>query len=307
MATLERRVQNGLDETRTLVLGCQILIGVQYQAPLQPLFDSLDPALQRAVLVALVLLLGTFIGMICPVPFRLLVERGEDTERLDRFVTRVVNVTLIPFAVALAMNLYVAGAVFYATTAAVLIAIGALVAALACWYGWAATRRARRPRRYEMDQRPEEPTKIAAKVRHVLTESRVIIPGAQALLGFQLIAVLTDKFQDLPGALRFAHLASLLIIAATVVLLMAPAAYHRIVEHGEETEEFHRVASRFILGSLAALALGMSCELFVVAGAILDSPQAAAAIALTALAVFYGTWFGLALIRSHAAAPQRKT
>ena len=44
----------------------------------------------------------------------------------------------------------------------------------------------------------EEQTPLKTKIEQMLTEARVVIPGAQALLGFQLIAVLTKAFADLP-------------------------------------------------------------------------------------------------------------
>jgi hypothetical protein len=50
---------------------------------------------------------------------------------------------------------------------------------------------------------------------------------------------------------------------------MAPAAYHRIVEQGEDTERFHTLASRMVLLALALLAPGFSasCTLFCSASA----------------------------------------
>jgi hypothetical protein len=45
-------------------------------------------------------------------------------------------------------------------------------------------------------------TPLSIKIDHMLTEARVVLPGAQALLGFQLIAVLTKPFEQLPPALK---------------------------------------------------------------------------------------------------------
>ena len=43
---------------------------------------------------------------------------------------------------------------------------------------------------------PGKPTPLADKVDQLLTEARVIIPGAQALLGFQLSMTLMQSFQQ---------------------------------------------------------------------------------------------------------------
>ena len=58
----------------------------------------------------------------------------------------------------------------------------------------------------------------------MLTEARVILPGAQALLGFQLVIVLTGAFEKLPDISRLMHGLALLCVALSVTLLMTPAA-----------------------------------------------------------------------------------
>ena len=87
------------------------------------------------------------------------------------------------------------------------------------------------------------------------------------------------------------------LIALTIVLLMAPAAYHRIVERGEETEHFHRFASRMVVAALVPLALGISAAVYVVVQKVLDSQLVAVVGALVALALFWELWFGLTLYR----------
>jgi hypothetical protein len=44
------------------------------------------------------------------------------------------------------------------------------------------------------------PTPLTTKVEQLLTEARVIIPGGQALFGFQFIAMLTKGFDQLPAS-----------------------------------------------------------------------------------------------------------
>ena len=138
---------------------------------------------------------------------------------------------------------------------------------------------------------------LSDKVKHVLTEARVVLPGAQALLGFQLLAVLTESFDRLPNASKYVHLASLGFIAVTVVLLMTPAAYHRIVEQGEETEHFHRFASKMIIAALVPLALGLAGGVYVVVQKVTESALVSVVSALVALALFWELWFGITLYR----------
>jgi hypothetical protein len=82
---------------------------------------------------------------------------------------------------------------------------------------------------------------FSGQIDQMLTEARVILPGSQALLGFQLAIVLTQAFDRLPSTVKVVHGAALLFVALSIVLLMAPAAYHRIVFKGEDSEEFLRI------------------------------------------------------------------
>jgi hypothetical protein len=86
-------------------------------------------------------------------------------------------------------------------------------------------------------------------------------------------------------------------MAVAIVLLMAPAAYHRIVEEGEESEHFHRVASRMLIAAMIPLAAGICGDLFVVARKITESATASIVIGGLMLLFFYGLWFGYTIYR----------
>jgi hypothetical protein len=61
----------------------------------------------------------------------------------------------------------------------------------------------------------------------MLTEARVILPGVQALLGFQFVVMLTKSFEQLSPAVRMAHLVGLVSLVLAIVLLIAPAVRYR--------------------------------------------------------------------------------
>jgi hypothetical protein len=83
------------------------------------------------------------------------------------------------------------------------------------------------------------------------------------------------------------------LIAMSTVLLMAPAAYHRIVEQGEDSESFVHFASRMVLTAMVLLALGIAGDFLVVVTKVLNSVWFGVASALLTLVFFYGLWFGL--------------
>jgi hypothetical protein len=141
------------------------------------------------------------------------------------------------------------------------------------------------------NQKQEQGTSHKDKIDQVLNEARMVLPGAQALLGFQFVAMLTEAFDKLPETSKFVHLASFILTALSTVLLIAPAAYHRIVERGENTERFERFASRTVLASMVPLALGVSGEFYVVTLKVSQSDTLALATGGVILLVFFGLWF----------------
>lgn len=135
-----------------------------------------------------------------------------------------------------------------------------------------------------------EKAPTAAKIDYALTEARVVLPGAQALLGFQLAIVLTTGFAELPSVEKALHGIALGCVALATVLLITPAAYHRIVYGGAEVAEFYRVASRFLLAATVFLALGLAADVHVVTSKITESERLANLFAAVAAAMLFGLW-----------------
>lgn len=133
------------------------------------------------------------------------------------------------------------------------------------------------------------------KIEQTINEVRVVLPGAQALLGFQFAAAFAEGFHRLPENFQLIHLASLFSVALATIFLITPAAYHRIVDGGQLTDHFHEVASRLIVAALVPLGFGVSLDFFVVAYAIHHDLRLAAVLGLIMAIISYGFWFGLTL------------
>jgi FtsH-binding integral membrane protein len=314
VAELKDKIQNALDEGRMLVLGSQVLLGFQYRSVFEPGFEKLSLSSQYLKVGALGLMLLALGLLLTPGAYHRIVAKGEDTHALHRFTTRVMDYALLPFAVALGLDIYVACSRTLALSVGLTIGAGATFLALFFWYGLEFKRRGEREpqvreEQQKMSKEKEEGAsgaKTKDKIRHVLTECRVVLPGAQALLGFQFVTTLMEAFEKLPASSKYVHLASLLLVAVSIVLLMTPAAYHRIVERGEETEHFHRFAGRILIAAMVPLALGVSGDLFVVVRKVTESATSAAISAIVSLLFFYGLWFGFTLYRrSREPVPQK--
>jgi hypothetical protein len=305
MAKLKDKIQNALEEGRILVLGSQVLLGFQYRSTFEPGFENLPHHAQYMKLAGLILMIIAIGMLMLPGAYHRIVEEGEDTEELHRFTTGVMGFALLPFAIGLGLDMFIAGEKVMSRAAGVALGLVAGLAALFFWYGLEAIRKSRRTPAIEEEKAMERRkqgsesggAKVKDKIKHVLTEARMVLPGAQALLGFQLATMLMEAFDRLPESSRYVHLVSLLMVGLSTVLLMTPAAYHRIVEQGEQTEHFHRFSSRILIAAMVPLALGIAGDMFVVVRKVTESTTFALAASAAMLALFYGFWFGFTAYR----------
>lgn len=303
MTKLSDKLKHALDESLILATGVQILIGFDYRAPLEKSFSQAPEIAQNLKLIGLALNLLTLALILAPVSYHRLVDDGEDTEHFYRFVRKVGMLALLVFAPGLGLDAFFAVERVLGTTGGIIFGVGTALAAFFFWFGMEAVGKKREEKRKmeanEQGNQPqkEEKTKLSDKVDHVLTEARVVLPGAQALLGFQFASVLIEGFEKLDSTSKYLHLASLALLALATILLMAPAAYHRIVEQGEDTEHFHRIAGRLVLAAMVPLALGISLDFYVVIKKVTESLSLAIGGAGLALVVFYGLWFGFTFYR----------
>jgi hypothetical protein len=261
MTSLKDKVQNALDEARMLILGMEVLLGFQFRAVFQPGFEKLPITLRYTQLIALCLLLMVLGLLLTPGSFHRIVARGEDTDQLHRTTTRVMDIALLPFSLALGLQIFSSTSGLLGLGPSLAVGGGAFLVAGGFWYGWELLAE-KHPQ--EEEQMAAGETELKDKIKQVLTEARVMLPGAQALLGFQLIIFLMEGFQVLPGGLKYVHLVSLLLVALAVILLMTPAAYHRMVEKGENSEHFHRIAGRLLIAAMIPFALGVSGDFYLV-------------------------------------------
>jgi len=129
-------------------------------------------------------------------------------------------------------------------------------------------------------------------VAQCMAEARMVLPGIQALFGFQLIAVFNNRFETGLGAREQAmHLVAMVAIALAIVLIMTPAAYHRRTRSGQVSEELLQISSRLINLALVPLAAGLSIDIFVVTYAITAHTVLSGAVAGLMAVALAGLWF----------------
>lgn len=134
---------------------------------------------------------------------------------------------------------------------------------------------------------------LAQAAQTLLNECRMVLPGIQAIFGFQLTTVFEPPFQDsLSKPDQVLHLAAMCFVALAVALVMTPAAYHRSRGAREVSGTFIYLSSALLLAGMVALASGLSMDVFVIGKVILEGPGPALAVALGFFAVFMFFWFG---------------
>jgi len=302
MPKLDDAVENALNEAHILLLGGQVLLGFSFRICFEKRFDQIAHPAQLAQMLGLGIMTAGLGWLIWPAAFHQIKEKGRMTASIHSFTTTVLDWGLLPFALGLALTLYTV-ATALELPYALLMGTAAGVLATAIWYGW--SRVGRNPDAKEkvqrdlaqQEQRDQNKPDISDRIKKVLVECRMALPGAQAFLGFQFAIVFAQGFESVPRSWQMIHFVSLLATTLATVLLIAPAAYHRIHEAGEDTEHFHKIASRLLLAALVFLGPGMAGDLFVVIAKVTQSAGAAGISAGLLLLAFYGLWFGVSAWR----------
>jgi len=150
------------------------------------------------------------------------------------------------------------------------------------------------------------PESLETEVQHTIAEARMVLPGIQALFGFQLIAIFNNRFSTaLSLKMQQIHLASLLLIAVSIALIMAPAAYHRQAERDFISRHFADYASRLVTIAMLPLLIAICVDVAVVAQVITASTVLSVSLAVL-LAIFF-CWFWFVLPLRHRLLRQKAT
>jgi hypothetical protein len=121
---------------------------------------------------------------------------------------------------------------------------------------------------------------LEEEATHVTDEARMVLPGVQAILGFQLIAV----FNQL-------HLAAFFLLAAAMGMIMTPAAYHRQAERGCVTRRFVTLGSFLLTVALGPLVLAVAIDAYLLTWLVVGRELPSLCVAGAVLGLLGGLWF----------------
>lgn len=107
------------------------------------------------------------------------------------------------------------------------------------------------------------------RLKFILEEARMVLPGIQALLGFQLVAVFNQSFSDKLSTLdQYIHLIAILSSLCAIALLLTPAALHRQSEPDGASPDFVRTAGRLVALGMVPLMLSFCLDWYVVSNVV---------------------------------------
>jgi len=138
---------------------------------------------------------------------------------------------------------------------------------------------------------PKQGLAMRDAIDFALAEARMVLPGIQAIFGFQLIVTFNDRFaNELAPMNQALHLAALVLTGIAMALVMTPAAYHRHVQRESISEKLLDVTSTMISGAMLVLAIGLALDLYVVTLLVTGAPLVAGTLAASMLVLFFALW-----------------
>ena len=123
---------------------------------------------------------------------------------------------------------------------------------------------------------------------------RVAQTGVQILFAFLLALAFQARFADITDFQRGVYVVTLMLCAGATALLIAPAAFHRVIYRRRLKQHLVRVANRLALSGLVLLLLSMVSAVLLIIDVVLGLAPAIV-LAAAVLAWFTMWWFVLPL------------
>jgi hypothetical protein len=142
-----------------------------------------------------------------------------------------------------------------------------------------------------MADEQEKSVELDKAVTYALEEARMILPGIQALFGFQLVAVFNERFAQIFDRFGQAlHLTALVLVALACALAMTPAAYHRQASRDKVSRRLLAISSFFIGTAMVPLMAAISIDVGLVGYVVTENDAISTALGAACAAVFAALW-----------------
>jgi O-antigen/teichoic acid export membrane protein len=153
------------------------------------------------------------------------------------------------------------------------------------------------PPRASDDGREETPLeRVDRNTIELLNELRVAGTGIQVLLAFLLVAPFDSRFTRLSVFERDDYFLTLVCIAISAVLLIAPSVHHRILFRQRQKPYILRLGNQAMIVAMMFLGVGLTGILVLISDLIFGGTAAVVAGVVAGVAIA-GLWFAVPLKR----------
>ena len=134
--------------------------------------------------------------------------------------------------------------------------------------------------------------RVDRELIELLNELRVALPGVQFLFAFLLIVPFQQTRDQLTDFQKDLYFVALLAAAVATVLLIAPAAQHRILFRQKDKEKLLRRSNRYAVAGLMVLGVAICAAILLVVDVLFSLALAWAAAGAVALMLAI-TWVAI--------------
>jgi hypothetical protein len=124
----------------------------------------------------------------------------------------------------------------------------------------------------------------------MLSEMRILLPGAQMLSAFLVILPFNSGFAQIVHMEKLLFLATFFFALTSLVLLSAPAIQHRVMRPLKDRVRFKRIATRQIVAGAFALAIALVLGTDLVISEVFGATVGVIAAALMATLILIVWW-----------------
>jgi hypothetical protein len=128
------------------------------------------------------------------------------------------------------------------------------------------------------------------ELAELMQELRVALPGVQVLFAFLLTMPFTNGFARLTDGERRVFFSAVITTGLSSLLLIAPAANHRLLFREGTKERLLRAANRVAIVGFVLLALGIGQAFYLIASVVYGTRVAVVSSLLVAAATVF-VWF----------------
>jgi hypothetical protein len=133
----------------------------------------------------------------------------------------------------------------------------------------------------------------------MLSEMRILLPGAQMLSAFLVILPFNEGFGKIVQAEKQLFLATFFFSLTALVLLSAPAVQHRVMRPLKDRARFKRIATRQIVAGAFALAIALVLGTDLVISEVFGPLVGAVMAAIMAVLILCVWWLLPAWLKRH--------